>query len=509
MSEVRYNGMLDLEKKHITVAKELAAHAEEIRHRSLAQLFKEASSNSHQAEIHVAGLSLDLRRHFLTDKTRQLLYALATSAQLNERISNLHQGKPINDFHQTRALHTLLRNITTQRYSHLSVYSKQIEDCFVKMMHFTKAVHEGVYRSFQHNKFTDIVHIGIGGSHLGTQLAVEALKPFHLSHCRSHFISSIDQGMSDLVLSSLDPTSTLFIIVSKMFTTEETCFNAEKARAWLLQNCMPQEEWRKHFIAVTTDQAAANAWGILPENIYPLWDWVAGRFSVWSAVGLSIALTVGTENFKVFLAGAAAMDEHFFHTDFLNNAPVMLGLMGIWYRNFFHTNSHAILPYAYQLRNFAAYLQQLEMESNGKSIDIDDKPVTHKTVPVIFGGCGTETQHSFHQFLHQGTDFIPVDFIVAHLSDYDQIAQQRLIAHCYAQADVLMQGHQAATPYQTLSGNKPSTIISMDRITPFTLGALLALYEHKVFVQGIVWHVNSFDQWGVEYGKVRAQSFCS
>jgi glucose-6-phosphate isomerase len=386
-------------------------------------------------------------------------------------------------------------------------------------------IHSGLWRGYSDKPITDVVNIGIGGSFLGPQLVSEALRPFTQRGVRCHYLANIDGSEFRELTARLDAETTLFIVSSKSFSTLETLKNALAARDWYLALGGPEVELHKHFIAVTSNQAAAIEFGIKAENIFPMWDWVGGRYSLWSAIGLPIALAIGISNFKELLAGAYAMDKHFTQAPLAENMPVLMALLGIWYGNFWGAKSQVILPYDHYLRNFTKHLQQLDMESNGKSVRQDGSPVDFSTGPVIWGGVGCNGQHAYHQLLHQGTELIPADFIVP-VNSFSPLADhhQWLFANCLSQSQALMQGKthaeaeaelrgkgldedevQRLAPHKVIAGNRPSNILVLNRIAPFNLGALVALYEHKVFVQSAIWGTNAFDQWGVELGKEMGQ----
>ena len=386
---------------------------------------------------------------------------------------------------------------------------------------FTRAVREGHWRGQGNALITDIVNIGIGGSDLGPVMACAALKPFGHARLRTHFVSNVDGTHLAETLALLNPASTLFIVCSKTFTTQETLTNAHSARRWLVEKLGAETAVAKHFVAVSTNAKAVAAFGIDTANMFEFWDWVGGRYSLWSAVGLSLALLIGMEHFNALLDGAHVMDEHFRSAPLAQNLPVTLALLGIWQRNFQRAESYGIMPYSQALARFPAYLQQLEMESNGKRIDRDGNAVDYATAPIIWGEPGTNGQHAFYQLMHQGTSIVPADFIVALHSEYPVGDHQtKLLANCLAQTEALLRGKNVAAveqelrtagvdadqiarhaPHRVFPGNRPTNTLLLHRLDPKTLGALVALYEHKVFVQGIIWNINSFDQWGVELGK--------
>ncbi|MCB1828217.1 MAG: glucose-6-phosphate isomerase, partial [Coxiellaceae bacterium] len=342
------------------------------------------------------------------------------------------------------------------------------------------------------------------GSDLGPALVTEALTPYHDTGCRFHFVANVDGNHISDVLQQCRPQSTLFIVSSKSFKTQETVYNAQTAKQWLI-DALGEDVVQQHFVAVTANKKAATDFGITEHSIFPIWDWVGGRFSVWSAIGLPVMMAVGVDNFYAFLQGAHEMDQHFKSAPLEKNMPVILALLSVWYINFFHSLSRAVIPYDCHLSRLPAYLQQAHMESNGKCIRVDGQATEYHTSPVIFGTTGSNGQHAFHQLLHQGTHMVPVDFILA-LKTYHSLRQHQrhLVANCFSQSQALMMGNQE-TGHKAIAGNKPSNTIIMEQLTPYNMGALLALYEHKIFSQGIIWGINSFDQWGVELGKVMAE----
>lgn len=454
------------------------------------------------------GLSLDFSNQSLTQETLSLLCELALAVELPARIQALFKGEKLNVTEQQPCLHMALRY---QGDGPWLVDGQDImpsiRRVLVRMQQWVDAVWSGDYKGYTGQTITDIVNLGIGGSDLGPRLVTQALTPFANKKISCHFIASIDPIELEQTLSKLLPERTLFIVTSKSFTTHETLYNARQARNWIMKN-LGEKAIAQHFIAVTAKPEKAQAFGITQPQIYPFWSWVGGRYSVWSAVGLPIALAVGMDNFRRLLAGAAAMDEHFRSTPLAENLPVLLGLIGVWQINFWQTSSLAIIPYASQLKQLPAYLQQLEMESNGKRVTLAGQVVDYHTAPIIWGGGGIEAQHAFMQLLHQGTERVAIDFILAEQTlAQDEQAQRILVANALAQIQALTQGRQEQELpfYRHQPGNHPCNLIKMQQIEPYALGALLALYEHKVFVQGSIWNINSFDQWGVELGKELAQ----
>ncbi len=481
--------------------KTLQTHQAKMRGVKLRDLFAQDPQRAARYTFSLNGLSVDLSRNHLTDETIALLIQLALTQGLKEWREKLFKGYPINNSEGRAVLHTALRTASNDPVmADGKNVIPEIRKLQERMAAFSREVREGRWLGATGQPVEQVVNIGIGGSDLGPRLAVSALRPF-ADGPRPHFVANVDAADLLGVLARLDPATTLFVVVSKTFSTQETLLNAKTAREWLTDQ-LGQSAVAKHFSAASMNEHAAQEFGISPANMFPMWDWVGGRFSLWSSVGLSVALTLGWNNFKAMLDGAALMDEHFRTAPLTQNLPVLLGLTGLWYRNFWGTTNHAFLPYGERLRDFPRYLQQLEMESNGKSVTRDGSPVNYSTSSAIIGECGTISQHSFHQWLHQGTDLTPLDFIGILQDDLGQPEHHAaLLENLKAQAEALMQGCQEAETYRSNPGNKPSTLLWLDRLNPFNLGMLLALYEHKVFVQGIVWGINSFDQWGVELGK--------
>ncbi|PTU73931.1 glucose-6-phosphate isomerase [Pseudomonas mangrovi] len=500
----------------------LSQHREAMQTFSLRNAFQQNSQRFQQFSLSCCGLFLDYSKNLVDQETRDLLVRLARESRLEQSIQALFAGEPVNGSEQRPALHTALRRPMGDA---LVVDGEnimpEVHRVLNKMTELVGRIHNGLWRGYNEQPITDVVNIGIGGSFLGPQLVSEALLPFAQKGVRCHYLANIDGSEFHALSARLRAETTLFIVSSKSFTTLETLKNAMAARSWYLAQGGSEAELHRHFIAVTSNLEAAEAFGMHAENIFPMWDWVGGRYSLWSAIGLPIALAVGMSNFKELLAGAHAMDEHFQSAPFEQNMPVILGLLGIWYGNFWDAQSHAILPYDHYLRNITKHLQQLDMESNGKSVRQDGSPVSCDSGPVIWGGVGCNGQHAYHQLLHQGTQLIPADFIVPVVS-YNPVADhhQWLYANCLSQSQALMLGKsreeaeaelrakgmsedevQRLAPHKVIPGNRPSNTLVLDRISPRRLGALVALYEHKVFVQSAIWGINAFDQWGVELGK--------
>lgn len=462
----------------------------------------------------------DFSKNRINQETISLLVKLAKEVNLSEAIHQLFSGFSINSTENRPALHTALRD---RKATHLLVNGQnimtEIHSALQKMHELTDKVHNDTFRGATGKPIRSIVNIGIGGSHLGPLMVTHALNNYADPKLQCYFISNLDGSQINDVLQKIDPEQTLFIISSKSFTTTETLANAALIRRWL-QDKLGSKDISAHFVAVTASKEKAKTWGILESNIFPIWDFVGGRYSVWSAIGLPIALMIGMENFYAFLDGAHEMDLHFKQTDFTQNIPVLLGLLGVWYINFFGCQAQALIPYLYELNYFQDYIQQADMESNGKFVTRANQFVEYATGPVIFGQQGCDGQHSFFQHLHQSPQFIPVDFILAAQGDYFQEQQNSLVASALSQAEALMLGRSyidalvelkqaglseedaaCLAKHKTIPGNRPSQIFFFKKITPRALGQLMAIYEHKIFVQGIIWNINSFDQWGVELGK--------
>ena len=448
--------------------------------------------------IDTCGLYLDFSKHRVNDEILANLLALAEERDWQRRTEAMFAGETINTTEQRAALHTALR---APRDAQPETIGDVVHEQLTRLNKFAASVIEGGWRGYTGKAITDIVHIGIGGSHLGPELAVEALRDIP-SRLTFHFVANVDGSVLESALANTDPETTLFTIVSKSFTTLETRENATAARNWFLERTGDADAIARHFVAVTTNTEAATAFGIDRANLFPIWDWVGGRFSMWSAVGLPILLATGAKGFSALLAGAHAMDHHFATTPAERNGPLLAALLGIWNYNFLGVNNHAILPYDHRLRLLPNYLQQLETESNGKSVRHDGSAVGLHTMAILWGGEGTTGQHAFHQMLHQGTRAFSADFIVAREADHPWPEQHRwLLANCFSQSQAMLLGQDTDDPHKQVDSGHATTTIIMDRLSPHTLGALLAFYEHKVFCQGLIWDINSFDQWGVELGK--------
>jgi len=480
--------------------KALAAHQKKMAAASLTELFAADASRAGRFSIEAGELMLDYSKHRVDAETMRLLAALAAQAQLPGWIARMFAGDRINSTEGRAVLHVALRSGNTRFPEGFDVMPA-VRGARERMRGFVDEAQRGGLKGGDGRTITDIVNIGIGGSDLGPRMLVRAMRKFAKPGLRLHFVSNIDPADLEAALADLTPATTFFIVASKTFTTVETLDNAARARAWLEAALGKSTGPSRHFAAVTANADGAAALGVPPERVFPLWDWVGGRYSVWSAVGLPVALAVGMDAFEELLEGARAMDAHFRNDPLERNMPVVLALLEIWYVNFFGAQTRAVIPYSEDLRDLPAYLQQLEMESNGKRVDRDGNEVDYATAPVVWGTSGTPSQHSFHQLLHQGTHFIPVDFIMVGRNG-ESAEQAALAANALAQGAALAFGNPApGAPHKTLPGNRPSSTLLLERLTPRALGSLIALYEHKVFVEGAIWNLNSFDQWGVEHGK--------
>ncbi len=457
----------------------------------------------------------DYSKNKVDQEALELLLKLTTEADLKDWVSQMRSGKKINATEDRAVLHSALRAPKTAsiQYEQQDVMPK-IHQVLTQMREFIDAIYGGSWRGYTGKKIDTIVNIGIGGSDLGPVLTSQALQPYWQHHVKVLFVSNLDAAQLALSLSDLNPETTLFIVASKSFTTLETVYEAHSAREWFLNTARKSVHIKKHFIALSTNTKKVIEFGIDPKNMFAFWDWVGGRYSIWSCIGLSTALAIGMDNFEAMLAGAHDMDEHFFNTDYSQNMPVIHALIGIWHRNFCGYSTKAVLPYDSLLYQLPSYLQQLEMESNGKNVMRNGKPVPYKTCPVIWGGSGSNGQHAFFQFLHQGTDIVPIDFI-ASIKNHYQIREHQslLFSNLLAQSEALMNGRDLSqnngldddqniiNNNRSFKGSIPSSTILIEQLTPFNLGSLLAFYEHSIFVQGVIWDINSFDQWGVELGK--------
>ncbi|TXH98602.1 MAG: glucose-6-phosphate isomerase [Pseudomonas sp.] len=500
----------------------LMQHRQTMQQFSMRKAFAEDAGRFESFSMSSSGIFLDYSKNLLSEETRALLVRLAREAGLQAAIEALFNGERVNASEGRPALHTALRRPIGDcvKVDGINVMP-EVHRVLNQMTDLVGRIHSNLWRGYSEKTITDVVNIGIGGSFLGPQLVSEALLPFTQHGVRCHYLANIDGSEFHELSTRLNAETTLFIVSSKSFGTLETLKNAQAARSWYLSHGGTEEKLYRHFIAVTSNREAAIAFGIREKNIFPMWDWVGGRYSLWSAIGLPIALAIGMSNFKELLSGAYSMDQHFLGAPFEENMPVLLALLGVWYGNFWGAQSHAILPYDHYLRNITQHLQQLDMESNGKSVRQDGSPVSTATGPVIWGGVGCNGQHAYHQLLHQGTALIPADFIVPVVS-YNPVTDhhQWLYANCLSQSQALMLGKSRAeaedelrasgltedevqrlAPHKVIPGNRPSNTLVLERISPRRLGALVAMYEHKVFVQSVLWGINAFDQWGVELGK--------
>ena len=500
----------------------LSEHRKAMQDFSMREAFNADPQRFSEFTLSSAGLFLDYSKNLITTETRDLLVSLANEVGLKDAIKAQYDGELVNSSEGRPALHTALRRPVGDKLKVNGVdVIPDVHRVLNQMTELVGRIHDGLWRGYTEKPITDVVNIGIGGSFLGPELVSEALVAYAHKGVRCHYLANIDGSEFHELSMKIRAETTLFIVSSKSFNTLETLKNAQAARAWYLAQGGSEAELHRHFIAVSSNNAAAVAFGIREENIFPMWDWVGGRYSLWSAIGLPIALAIGMSNFKELLSGAYTMDQHFQSAPFEKNMPVLLALLGVWYGNFWNAQSHAILPYDHYLRNITKHLQQLDMESNGKSVRQDGTPVSTDTGPVIWGGVGANGQHAYHQLLHQGTQMIPADFIVPIVS-FNPVSDhhQWLYANCLSQGQALMMGKtkseaeaelrekgmaedevQKLAPHKVIPGNRPSNTLVVERISPRRLGALVAMYEHKVFVQSVVWGTNAFDQWGVELGK--------
>jgi glucose-6-phosphate isomerase len=491
-------------------------------------LFESESNRAKDFSIQWNNFYVDYSKNALSKKTMDLLIDLSKEVGLSEAIAHYFNGTAINETESRAVLHTALRD---KDATPINVDGEniipQIREVKAQMKAFSNDIINGTKRGYTGKAFTDVVNIGIGGSDLGPAMVVEALK-FYKNHLKVHFVSNVDGDHVQEVIRELNPETTLFVVVSKTFTTQETLSNATTIKNWFLETAS-QEDVAKHFAAVSTNTQKISDFGIVPAHVFTMWDWVGGRFSLWSAVGLSIALAVGYDHFEAMLDGAFEMDQHFKHSPFKENIPVVLSLISIWYANFHKAETQAIIPYTQYLSRFSAYLQQGIMESNGKCFDRSGNRVSYETETVIWGEPGTNSQHAFFQLMHQGTKLIPADFIGFKKSLHgDTDHHNKLMANFFAQTEALLSGKTRAqvdqefaekgtdpalaakvAPFKVFEGNKPTNTLLIDQLTPETLGSLIALYEHKIFVQGVIWNIFSYDQWGVELGKQLATNILS
>ncbi|MBM7072922.1 glucose-6-phosphate isomerase [Shewanella sp. 202IG2-18] len=498
----------------------LKQHKDTLPH--MRQLFTEDAQRFENMSLKSCDLLLDYSKNRLDDKALSLLFKLAEETQLSKKITAMFSGEAINTTENRSVLHTALRAKADKQVFVDGVnVMPEVQQTLTKMKQFVESVHSGEWKGYTGKSITDIVSIGIGGSFLGPKIVSQALRPYWNNKVNGHFVANVDGTSIVEKLKVCDPETTLFVMSSKSFSTQETLTNTLTAKDWLLDAGATQQDVAKHFVAITSNVEQATEFGIAENNIFPMWDWVGGRYSLWSAIGLPIALLTGFTAFKELLAGAAEMDDHFATAPLKQNMPAIMGLISLWYSNFYQAQTQVVLSYDHYLRGIPAYIQQLDMESNGKSVDLAGNELDYTTGPVIWGGEGTNGQHAYHQLIHQGTALIPADFIMP-LQSHNPIGvhHQQLASNCFGQTQALMQGRTYSealaeldgkelsdaqkdmiAKHKVMPGNRPSNTILMDKLTPKTLGSLISLYEHRTFVQGAVWDINSFDQWGVELGK--------
>ncbi|WP_417369169.1 glucose-6-phosphate isomerase [Gelidibacter japonicus] len=506
--------------------KALVAHQKEMNEVQMKDLFKQNPKRFEKMSLYFGDILFDYSKNIISEKTFVKLLQLADECKVKEAREAMFAGEKINQTEDRAVMHTALRSFSDQPMTiDGEDIMPEIRETREKMKAFCKKIHNGEWKGYSGKKIKNIVNIGIGGSDLGPVMVTEALKPYWIEGIKAHFVSNVDGTQIVETLKHLNPEETLFTIASKTFTTQETMTNAHTARDWFLISAKDEKLVAKHFVALSTNKKGVKAFGIAPENMFVFWDWVGGRYSLWSSIGLSIALTIGYDNFEQLLKGAESTDLHFKTADFKENIPVIMALVGIWYTNFFGSETEAILPYDQYMHRFPAYFQQGNMESNGKHTDRNGSDVTYSTGPVVWGEPGTNGQHAFYQLIHQGTHIIPCDFIAPAIS-HNPIGKHHpiLVSNFFAQTEALMNGKNAETvaaelkddnmdeaqkkkliPFKVFKGNKPTNSFLLKEITPFSLGALIALYEHKIFVQGVIWNIFSFDQWGVELGKQLAK----
>lgn len=510
-----------------TIWKELKQHYNELSQLHMRDMFVKDPGRFDRFSNRLNGILYDYSKNIITDKTMTTLMRLAEECNVHESIGKMFNGEHINYTEDRAVLHTALRNRSGKPvYADGVDVMPEICEEHQRVKKLAESIRSRQWRGFKDQPITDIVNIGIGGSHLGPLMVTEALRPYSLHDLNIHFVSNVDENHINDTLEFLKPETTFFIISSKSFTTQDTMVNAETAREWYVHKAGADSQIHRHFCAVTSNVDAATDFGIAEDNIFRMWDWVGGRYSLWSAIGLSIVIAIGKDNFDELLKGAYEVDEHFRNAPLNENIPVIMALLGIWYNNFFDAQTMAVLPYDQHLHMFPSYLQQADMESNGKGINNDGVPVDYTTGPIIFGEIGIAAQHAFFQLLHQGTKLVPAD-ILAPISNMHCIARHHraLMSNVFAQTEALMKGKtedeayrelkasgldeeaiQKLLPYKIFPGNRPTSTFLFNKLDPATLGSLIALYEHKIYVQGIIWGVNSFDQWGVELGKQLATS---
>ena len=500
--------------------KALGEHYAAMHSKKIRELFKDNPARFEQYSISFEDILFDYSKNIVNEKTRSLLFALAEECHLKDAIAAMFNGERINQSEDRAVLHTALRNFSGKPViADGEDVMPGVQRVLAQMKTFANRIHSGEWKGYTGKKIKYIVNIGIGGSDLGPVMVTEALKPYWVEGIQTYYVSNVDGTHIAETLKKVTPEETLFLIASKTFTTQETMTNAHTARNWFLQTAKDEKQVAKHFVALSTNEKEVVAFGIDKANMFEFWDWVGGRYSLWSAIGLSIVLTIGYDNFEQLLKGGYAADLHFQSTPFEKNIPVVMALVGMWYTNFFGTQTEAILPYDQYMHRFAAYFQQGNMESNGKYVDRNGKRTTYATGPVIWGEPGTNGQHAFYQLIHQGTVLIPCDFIAPAIS-HNPVGDHhpKLLSNFFAQTEALMNGKtkeeveselgklteaqkEKLVPFKIFEGNRPTNSFLIKKITPYSLGQLIALYEHKIFVQGVIWNIFSFDQWGVELGK--------
>lgn len=510
--------------------KALIAHQADMKKVQMKDLFAKDSERFERMSLQFNDILFDYSKNLITEETLEKLLQLADDCKVETAKEAMFAGKKINETEDRAVLHTALRNFSDKPIIiDGEDIMTEVRETRQKMKSFCKKIHSGAWKGYSGKKIKNIVNIGIGGSDLGPVMVTEALRPYWVEGIQAYFVSNVDGTQIVETLKNLNPEETLFTIASKTFTTQETMTNAHTARDWFLKSAKDEKQVAKHFVALSTNEKGVKEFGIAPENMFVFWDWVGGRYSLWSSIGLSITLTIGYDNFEELLKGAEATDYHFKSTEFKKNIPVIMALIGIWYTNFFGSETEAILPYDQYMHRFPAYFQQGNMESNGKHTDRNGNDVTYSTGPVVWGEPGTNGQHAFYQLIHQGTHLIPCDYIVPAIS-HNPIGDHHpiLISNFFAQTEALMNGKDAdqvavelkeqgmekskiekLIPFKVFTGNKPTNSFLLKEITPFSLGSLIALYEHKIFVQGVIWNIFSFDQWGVELGKQLAKNVLS
>ena len=502
-------------------------NSERLKKTNLKTLFSQDGERFQKLSFRFDDIVFDLSKNIIDADSLKALIQLANECRLKEGIKAMFDGELINETENRAVLHTALRNFSGQPvYFEGKDIMQDVDRVKEQMKNFTNKIHSGEWKGYTGKKIKYIVNIGIGGSDLGPFMVTEALKPYWVEDIQAYFVSNVDGTHIAETLKKINPEETLFLIASKTFTTQETMTNAHTAREWFLKAAKDEKQIAKHFAALSTNEKEVTKFGIDKANMFEFWDWVGGRYSLWSAIGLSISLTIGYNNFEGLLKGAYTTDQHFKETSFEKNIPILLALISTWYINFFGADTEAILPYDQYMHRFAAYFQQGNMESNGKGVDRNGKKVSYATGPVIWGEPGTNGQHAFYQLIHQGTPLIPCDFI-APAQTHNPIGDhhEKLLSNFFAQTEALMNGKtedevkeelvrsgktadeiKRLTPYKTFSGNRPTNSILLKKVTPFSLGQLIAVYEHKIFVQGVIWNIFSFDQWGVELGKQLANN---